>query len=157
MAGYKVNGEGADARDDVWMVNKRDRLVQVTAAHAELMIKAKKGRRATAREIAAYEAKRKGSKGQVSAADHTLLNDVRAVVAGSADARAQDAEDEMGEAGISRAEAITALKPYDTKAKLIALAAQHEVAGLTDKMTVADLKDAAASAVMSGAIPYEAL
>lgn len=158
MTSINLKTEGADNRSDVWMVNARDRMVQVTAAHADIMLKAKKGRRATQREIEAYQQKVKGKgKAQVSGASHALLNEVRALAEDSAAARAPSAEDEVGEAGITRAEAITALKPYDTKAKLIGLAAQHEVAGLTDKMTVADLKDALASAVMSGAIAYEAL
>ena len=152
-----LQGGSDDRRPDVWMVNRSERLVQVTAAHAQIMVRVGKGRAATLREIELYQ-KRLADRG-VSKARPKPGSMTEAVAEARATADLADLNDAPSDdpSAISRAEATTALKPYDTKAKLLALAAKHEIEGLTDKLTVADIKDALAAAIVEGRIQYDAV
>lgn len=146
------------ARPDVWIVNKKGRMVQVSAevADAHLDKRAMRGSRlATEREIALYHDRRQ--RHAKNAADTTTMRDKVDALRESAEA-SEPVDSQPGEIdGITYAEAELALKGYDTKAKLIALAAEHGVEGLTDRMTLAELRNAAISAVMDAKIPFESL
>jgi len=143
-----------DQRPDVFVINAKDRIVCVTASQCDIMVRLKTGRKATPREVEAYQ-KRLTAQGVRGASPHGIVAEVAEK---RATAEVAKVEDEVGDPDApSSDEARVALKSYDTKAKMLALAAAHELEGLSDKMTVADLKDALIQSVRQGAIPFESL
>lgn len=141
-------------RADVWVVNKRQRLVCVPYERSQLMIhpRVNSARLATAREIEAHLSKSKRNAAPLSEPASPLRAEIDEIKA-AGDAGKLDESAYV----VPADEAEYALKDYDTKAKLIALAAAHDIEGVSDAMKLAEIKSALLDAVMTGAIPYEAL
>lgn len=144
---------------DVWIVNKKGRMVQVPADIAGAMLddRAKRGaRRASEREIALYHERR--ARSDKNAADTKTMREKVDALRDAATDASKSVDPQPGEIeGVTYAEAELALKPYDTKAKLIALAAEHGIKGMSDKLTKDQLHDGVAEAIISGRIPFESL